>query len=53
LIPATWQRSAFSTTIDSYVRPSALNRLGPRFRFERFFVPATVADESYAVFYEL
>ena len=24
----------------------------PRFRFERFFAPATGADESYAVFYE-
>ena len=52
LIPATWPRSASSTKIDFYVRPSALNLLGPRFRFERFFAPETGADESCAVFYE-
>jgi hypothetical protein len=52
LILATWPKSASSIRIDSYVKRSALSWLVPRFRFERFFAPATGADESYAVFYE-
>jgi hypothetical protein len=51
LIRATWQKSAFFTGIDFYARQSALNWLGLRLLFEKFFAHGIGVGVSCALFY--